>query len=111
MENKGGAPTIKMRWHSYKSGARTRGIPFDIDFRDFQSMWQKPCSYCGTSIPTVGIDRVDNSRGYERGNIVPCCAICNKMKMVLDASMFIEHCRRVAKHMAENPLPDPSLYP
>lgn len=45
-----------------------------------------------------GIDRVDNSRGYEPGNIVACCETCNRAKLEKSAADFIAHCRMVVEH-------------
>jgi hypothetical protein len=37
------------------------------------------CHYCEGELPTFGhgLDRIDNSAGYELGNVVPCCTRCN----------------------------------
>lgn len=34
------------------------------------------CFYCGDT-HNLGLDRIDNSRGHEIGNVVPCCYECN----------------------------------
>lgn len=34
----------------------------------------------GRSVKRIGIDRIDPSKGYEDGNIVPCCQVCNYIK-------------------------------
>ena len=40
------------------------------------------CHYRGGSLPDYGyaLDRKDNTRGYTRENVVPCCEICNLVK-------------------------------
>jgi hypothetical protein len=43
-----------------------------------------------------GLDRVDNARGYESGNVVPCCDPCNRMKGTLSREAFLEHVALVA---------------
>jgi len=43
---------------------------------EFYSIISAPCLYCGFLGPN-GPDRIDNSRGYELGNIVSCCDFCN----------------------------------
>jgi hypothetical protein len=79
-------PVPVERWATWvcseiRIDGRRRGcelVPQDvIDVR-----WQKPCHYCGAELPLhiVGLDRVDNARGYTRDNIVPCCALCNDAK-------------------------------
>lgn len=34
------------------------------------------CVYCGDT-SNIGLDRIDNNRGHEIGNVVPCCYECN----------------------------------
>lgn len=29
---------------------------------------------------SIGLDRIDNSKGYEPGNVVSCCNVCNTIK-------------------------------
>ena len=63
-----------------REGAKKRGYSFTLTHKDFLQVWMKPCIYCGDEPEQYGIDRVDNSRGYEPDNIVPCCLSCNKAK-------------------------------
>lgn len=35
-----------------------------------------PCSYCGLE-HAHGLDRLDNSKGHSKDNVVPCCEKCN----------------------------------
>jgi hypothetical protein len=50
------------------------------------------CSWVGYDNDFVynGIDRVDNSKGYEINNCVPCCIICNKSKLDLSLEEWKE---------------------
>ena len=89
--------TPKGKYHKYKSSAKTRGFSFKISFEEFMSFWQIPCSYCGGGIETVGLDRVDSSKGYTLDNIVSCCSICNRMKMTMNSKDFIKHCKKVIR--------------
>ena len=41
-----------------------------------------------------GIDRVDNNRGYEIENVVPCCTSCNSAKMDLSKEDFLCRIKR-----------------
>lgn len=89
------------RFGSYKSDARNiRGIEFSITKDEFLLFWQKPCFYCDGAIETVGLDRVDNARGYILGNVVSCCKTCNFSKHILDRDEFIAHCEKVAAKAA-----------
>lgn len=87
----------------YKSGAKKRGFDFELSKEEFLQFWQEPCFYCGSGIETIGIDRIDSSKGYFMDNIVPCCSICNTMKLALPRDVFIEHCQKVVKHSAVVP--------
>lgn len=89
----------------YKSGARNRGIEFCITREQFESMWNKDCHYCGSYITTIGIDRINNSRGYHIENIVACCTLCNMMKKTLPVEKFIAHARLIAVNSSRNGLP------
>lgn len=48
-----------------------------------------------------GIDRVDNTKGYEYGNVVACCATCNRFKRDMTVEGFINHCRSIVAHTDE----------
>jgi hypothetical protein len=88
----------KFRFTSYKAAAKRRGIEFSLTRDEFISYWGKPCSYCGDSVDKIGLDRIDSDRGYFVDNVVPCCILCNWVKMRRSAIDFISHCRRVAEH-------------
>ena len=67
-------------WYYYKS-AKRRGYSFCLTREQFENIIMQPCWYCGSMpIPRNGIDRQDNSKGYEIGNCVPCCTKCNLLK-------------------------------
>ena len=68
--------TLKYRLATY----RHSGKDFNLSEDEFALFWQKPGSYCGSEIATIGIDRVDSSIGYELNNCVSCCYRCNTMK-------------------------------
>lgn len=82
---------------SYKNSARLRGYRWGLTDEQFISYWKKPCEYCGDEINTIGLDRIDNSRGYETDNIISCCETCNKMKNHYSVEKFIQHCKKVTK--------------
>jgi len=49
---------------SYKDGAKKRNILFDLTFDEFETFWDAACCYCRDSIKDIGLDRVDNDKGY-----------------------------------------------
>lgn len=88
---------------SYVSGARRRGLAFELSRDEFAAIVTKPCTYCGrkevnvVSVPHyrtkfyyTGIDRVDNTIGYTLENCVPCCKQCNQAKMDLTHDDFVK---------------------
>ena len=93
--------TMRGRMSNYKCGASQRGIEWGLSEEEFLSYWKQPCYYCGSSIRTIGLDRVDNSKGYFVDNVVPCCTACNKMKVDMTQKDFLSHIRKIAEHCDE----------
>ena len=83
---------------SYKRGAKQRGHEFRLTREQFESFWQKPCTYCGTDIETIGLDRMDSSKGYTMENVTPCCFGCNARKGDMLLSEWNEWLARIAGH-------------
>lgn len=88
------------KFGAYQNDARHRGLELSITKGEFMLFWQKPCHYCDSPIETVGLDRVDNSKGYVLGNVVSCCKFCNFAKRNLSRDAFIQHCEKVAAKAA-----------
>lgn len=65
-------------------------------------MWTSPCYLCGHRY-ALGIDRIDSRRGYEPGNVAPCCRNCNYMKKHMDLERFKVH---IACIVDTRPAPD-----
>jgi hypothetical protein len=84
------------RYRSYRSGSRLRNITFNISKQEFLRFWNKPCFYCNHPIKGIGLDRVNNSKGYSLDNLVPCCHSCNRMKMNTPQTDFIDACKAIA---------------
>ncbi len=83
-----------------KSIKRRADLLWLLDYDYFmEALWNKPCYYCGSHIQSVGIDRIDSLKSYEIGNVVPCCHVCNSMKMALSQSVFIEQCKKIANKL------------
>lgn len=41
-----------------------------------ENITSKPCVYCGET-EKIGCDRINNSQGHTKINVIPCCSICN----------------------------------
>lgn len=98
--------TPKGKFSIYKNTAKERGINFELRYEDFLKFFDKDCHYCGEKILDcggVGIDRVDNTKGYTLDNTVPCCRPCNIAKLTYTAEEYIERCIKVAeRHGVKN---------
>lgn len=126
-EISGSNGTASRTYHPIISSARVvwQGEYKDgnIDFDTFYNLSQMPCHYCGVlhsnswnkgkgggkkqasqyqleegTFKYNGLDRVDNSIGHMKHNVVPCCRICNWMKMHLSEEEFLTHVERISQH-------------
>jgi hypothetical protein len=91
-----------VRYAHYKEGADARRLSFELTGPEFWSFWQKPCTYCGSDIETIGLDRIDPSKGYIMENVTPCCSRCNEMKMADDTVTWVSHMKKILQHMEKN---------
>ena len=82
----------------FRANANIRGIGYFLTLGDVVDLCSQPCHYCGKE-RCLGIDRVDNSKPYTRDNCVPCCGCCNKMKMDLELSFFLDQIERIYNNL------------
>lgn len=105
----------RLLFYRYKHDAEKRGLSFPLSFDDLMAITQRDCYYCG--VPPCkylkkmtaregffynGIDRLDNLRGYEQENIVPCCKDCNWAKMDLTQEAYMAWIKKCYNHLKEN---------
>jgi len=92
---------------AYRESAVRRKLEWTLTTEEFLYIIHLNCTYCGDppsnyirkynmSFAYSGIDRVDNSKGYVEGNVVPCCAVCNAMKEKLSVDGFLKHVFKIA---------------
>lgn len=104
----------------YKNDAIKRNLQFRLTKAEFESFLDKNCHYCdeppsnemlttlvskklnSRTFKHSGIDRKINSVGYVFSNCVPCCYVCNKMKMNLDYEIFINQILKIKSHIETN---------
>jgi len=108
-----GQAAFNTLWSRYEKDARKRGKSWGLSRVQFRELTQGNCHYCGSPPAQVtgrtrgtgkyiynGIDRIDNEEGYTEGNVVPCCGVCNRMKMGDSIDEFLSQIRRMYKHWA-----------
>lgn len=97
----------------YRSNARSKGHRMSLTEDQMRSLMQQNCHYCGEEpepysapsktrgeIKRHGIDRVDNEKGYEIGNVVSCCRRCNFMKSSYSYSDFVGAILKIAANLS-----------
>ena len=96
----------------YRKNAERRGYYFKLTSEEFLALTQTDCFYCGTKPSNKcvlrsgeifvfsGVDRKDNSLGYDSENCTSCCSWCNRSKNTSSEKDFIDHCKKVARRFS-----------
>lgn len=110
---RGWTKAVKLQHLRYIKSAIKRSIEWRLSPEEFLRITKQNCNYCkdaprlyegkfskkGRTLKTFmnGIDRINSALGYVDGNVVPCCGVCNKMKMAMDESAFKIQVLKIAK--------------
>jgi len=79
-------------YRDYERRARKKELSFEISLDEWSDLIAQSCTICGkdpSDTHTNGIDRIDNSIGYEESNIQICCGTCNYLKRDLAMGDFV----------------------
>lgn len=106
---------IGVVYSNYRSKCKSKGLQFDMTQQEFSEMVQSNCFYCNLPPSNLreaaskrqgfsakhlsGIDRIDNSGGYTKGNVRPCCEDCNKAKRDLTEGDFLDMIRNIYENL------------
>jgi len=87
---------------SSKASARTRGIEHNLTVLDIRSIMVDTCPLLGVKLTNItgegkgprhdanpSIDRIDNSKGYVKGNVQIISTLANKMKQDADRETLL----------------------
>jgi len=98
----------------YRRNAKRRGIEMSLTIEEMDALFKGCCVYCGCPPSQIyysrdkegefrynGIDRVDNNKGYIRGNCVSCCRLCNIAKGQMSRNVFLTHIANIYRHSVE----------
>jgi len=117
-----GEASYNMVFGQYRYNAKSKNLQFTLSQTSFKEIITQNCYYCGSApkdfncyeyrtsqisavgklnawVKINGIDRIDSSQGYIEGNCIPCCTVCNKMKLTYSVQFFIHHVFKIARHM------------
>jgi len=90
-------PTVDYTTHEYrtkpnirigvgKRNAASRNLSWELSLETYSRLITNPCFYCGNRLGNVqteigaGLDRLVNSLGYTKENVIPCCGSCNRIR-------------------------------
>lgn len=83
-----------------------RGYTFSLSENQYKHTINSKCFYCGADprkhsngLVRNGIDRANNTKGYDYNNIVASCTTCNRMKRTLTMEEFNSHINRISSNM------------
>jgi hypothetical protein len=92
----------------YRASARKKNHVFNISKDQFREITKQNCYYCGSEPSALsgkdnvnggylynGMDRVNNSIGYEINNVVPCCKFCNSAKKEHSKEYFLNYINKI----------------
>lgn len=98
---KKGLASQKTIYIQYKTNAKRKNLKFNLSFEEFIKITNDNCFYCNIEPSNIkkseydngdfiynGIDRKDNTKGYDLHNSVACCKICNFAKNTLPLNEF-----------------------
>ena len=103
--------SIVRRVQAYRLRDKRKGLKNDLDLNWARKFLKQPCFYCGDT-EDVGLDRIDNSKGHTKDNVVPCCYSCNtargnnfsfeEMKVLGKTIKEIKKCRLQEQNLKTN---------
>ena len=67
---------------AYRHKDKVKNLDFNLDRSFMEELMSKPCIYCGDT-KLIGSDRIDNSKGHTKDNVVSCCYTCNVVRQDL----------------------------
>jgi hypothetical protein len=86
---------INKIYGDYQRSAKKRKLEFALSRERFAELIQQPCYYNQIEKSNNyngyrynGLDRIDSTKGYIEGNVVPCCKYCNRAKSDMRPDSF-----------------------
>lgn len=89
-------------YNRFRKSANNRGIAWSINFDDFCEVYDGTCALTGWEINmdygtgTASLDRIDSTKGYEKGNVQWVHTMVNMSKNKYTQCDFVKMCEAVA---------------
>lgn len=103
---------INIRFLAARTRAKNKNIEFNITREYIEFLLNKQnnkCIYSGIEfindrkgLYSLSIDRIDNNKGYIRGNIQLICSSVNSMKNNMEESVFIDIIKKIENNLKIN---------
>lgn len=61
----------------------------DLTKEIVEDILKRGCGYCGDTLGQIGLDRIENSLGHLKSNVVPACTRCNLMRRDMPYAAWI----------------------
>lgn len=100
-QNMLGKTRVIEKYNVYVTSAKKRDVEWNENMtKDMcEKLFRGQCNYCGKKYENegylLGIDRINNSKGYEISNVVTCCKVCNYMKSTYSKKIFLHMCEYI----------------
>ena len=75
-------------WNARK-GDKKRNQEFNLTIQDVEEIIKQSCVYCG-STAHIAPDRIDNSKGHTKDNVLPACLWCNSFRTNMPYEAWIQ---------------------
>jgi 5-methylcytosine-specific restriction endonuclease McrA len=109
-----GESAFNLIYAQYRHSANKRGYSFTLTKEQLKKLTKSKCHYCGSDPDNLfehrrgnggylynGVDRVDNTKGYDIDNVVTCCKACNLAKHTRTYSTFIKWVKKTYMNLKD----------
>lgn len=96
-QRKEGVNTARWIWEDARGGDAKRGWKNDLTTDFVAGLIAAGCRYCGETELRMTLDRIDNSIGHVRSNVVPSCIRCNYLRRDMPYPAWLEMVETVRK--------------
>ena len=75
-------------------------MEFSLTKEEYDEILTHQCYYCGglNKENQIGIDRINNTKGYTKDNSRACCGLCNVMKSIYPDKIIIKKIETILQY-------------